>query len=171
MEELSWLLDDARADEQGRARRRERFLRQAAEEGATFVGLLLDLAERGGAVRIRTASGRTHVGPIAVVGRDFVAVADALVRLTAVTAVREDVATVGRAPTGERQPLDLTFLDALARLAPERVRVALVTNGHELVAGELRSVGLDVVALATDGADGGLVYVPGVSVLEVLRSG
>ncbi|MBA2283054.1 MAG: hypothetical protein H0W25_17730, partial [Acidimicrobiia bacterium] len=40
----------ARVDEAAAARSRERWLRQAADEGASFTGVLLDLAERGAPV-------------------------------------------------------------------------------------------------------------------------
>src|SRR3954468_4899109 len=87
------LLDEARADDAGRHRGRERSLRRQAEEDATFAGTLLDLAERRAAVTIRTTAGRAHAGLVLAVGEDFCVVRsaggdDTFVVLTAVSAVR-----------------------------------------------------------------------------------
>jgi hypothetical protein len=166
MDELLRLLDDARADEGARARARERALRQAAEEGATLAGHLLDLAEQGRPVRVRTAALRIHVGPVRMVGRDFVAVADALVRFDAIASIRPDVGEDSPVAAGDRAASDLHLLEALARLSEGRPRIALVTAGGGVVAGELRAVGADVVTIRLDGAEAGLAYVPGSSVLE-----
>ena len=43
-------VSDARSDEAAAARARERWLKQAADESATFSGVLFDLAERGAPV-------------------------------------------------------------------------------------------------------------------------
>ncbi|MDP9388949.1 MAG: hypothetical protein M3Q48_13805, partial [Actinomycetota bacterium] len=62
---------DARSQDAARARSRERWLRQQAEEDARFAGVVLDLAESATAVVVRTTSGRTRQGRIAAVARDF----------------------------------------------------------------------------------------------------
>ena len=164
---MDWLglLDDARAAEHRRARTGERLLRTAAEESATFAGSLLDLAERGRSVRITTASRRRHVGSIQLVGLDFLVVADAWVALAAVTSV--GVVEGGATATGDRPATDLLLVEALARVAPERPGLAVVTSGGEVVAGRLLAVGADVLTLRLDG-DGGTAYVPAAAVLEVL---
>src|SRR4051812_21674722 len=75
--ELARLLADAAADAAVSDRSQGRVLRQVAEEEATFVGVCVDLAERGVGVVIRTASGRSHRGVVVAVGRDFLVVRDA----------------------------------------------------------------------------------------------
>jgi hypothetical protein len=56
--------------------------------------------------------------------------------------------------------VNVTLADVLAGLAGERPRVRMVVaGGHEVVAGELRSVGADVATLRLDGEPGGAVYV------------
>jgi hypothetical protein len=171
MDELGRWLDDVVADERSQARSRERVLRRAAAEGATFAGLLVDVAEQGNVVRVRTRHGRTHVGRVELVGNDFVVVGSTWVRLDAVAWVRPELGSMAASPAGNRGAVDVRLIEALARLAVDRVRVAVVTSGGEVVAGELRDVGADVLTIRLDGGEGGLVYVPGASVLEVLRSG
>lgn len=162
-------LDDARAHEHQRARATERHLRLVAEESATLLGSLLDLAERGTPVRVTTSSGRRHVGPLQLVGQDFVVVADVWVALTAVGSV--GTSTGSSVATGDRPALDLYLVEALARLVPERPELAVVTVGGDVVAGQLRAVGADVLSIRLDG-DGGMAYVPSASALEVaFRSG
>jgi hypothetical protein len=61
---------------------------------------------------------------------------------------------------------ELALIEALAVLAEERVRVQVVGHDREdAVAGELRSVGADVVTLRLDG--GGTAYVSSSSLLEL----
>ena len=167
MDELLRLLDDARADERSDSRERERRLRQAAEEGATLAGTLVDLAEHGTGVTVRTASGRSHHGPVRLVGSDFCVVGEVWVALRAITTVRPDPAQRSEPAAGDRPTTDLLLFEALSRIAPERPRVALVTRNGEVVAGELRSVGADVVTLRLDG-DQGACYVSASAIGEVL---
>lgn len=162
------LLDDARADERSAARIRERLLRQAAQEGASLVGTLLDLAESGAPVTVRTIVGRTFSGPLELVAADFVAVgADAWVATAAVATVRPG--SGAGAAAGDRVAADLTLLDALALVAPDRPRAAFVVGGGDTVAGELLAVGTDVVSVRLDG--GGVTYVSASAIRAVLRSG
>lgn len=168
---MDWLelLDDARADEHRRARATERLLRTAAEESATLAGTLLDLAERGTSVRIATASRRRHVGPVQLVGLDFVVVGDAWIALAAVASV--GVVDGGAIATGDRHATDLMLVEALGRVAAERPDLAVTTAGGEVAGGRLLAVGADVLTLRLDG-DGATAYVPAAAVLEVLfRSG
>lgn len=175
MDELLRLLDDARAEERGAERGRERVLRQAAEEGARLTGTLVDLGERGSLVTIRTAAGRSHHGGIRMVGTDFCVVGadagDVWLALDGVTTVRPHAGERHPAATGDRGAVDLLLVEALARVAPERPRVALVTSAGETVAGELRAVGEDVVTLRLDGDPRSVCYVSAASIREVLRSG
>lgn len=168
------LLDRARAEQAGRGRSRERSLRQQAEEDATLAGTLLDLAERRSAVTVRTATGRTHHGAALAVGHDFVVVrgengVDTFVALAAIATVRPY-----RAPpaSGDRVPSDTRLVDVLGAAAPDRPRVALVA-GTEVVAGELRAVGADVVTVQLDGPERPLAYVSSASISEAVlfRSG
>jgi len=159
------------ADEAARSRARTAWLaRQAAEEG-TFAGVLVDLAERGTAVVVHLHNGRRHRGRVTLVGRDFCGVRtaggrDVLVAERGLASVRTlpgDAVTIGDRPVHT----DLTFAETLAALADHRVRVLVV--GHDAddaVAGELRSVGADVVTVRLDGG-GGTAYVSSSSVLEL----
>lgn len=168
------LLDEARAGDTGTARARERWLQRQAEEGATLAGTLLDLAERGSAVAVRTTAGRVTYGAVVAVGTDFVVVRgedrrDSCVRLAAVATVRPQVGERHVSATGDRPaPLDLFLVEVLAGLAPGRPRVVLVTTGGELLAGELRAVGADLVTLRLDGDRRPLCYVPAGAVDEAV---
>jgi hypothetical protein len=164
-------VSDARSDEAAAARTRERWLKQAAEESATFSGVLLDLAERAAPVVVGIRGERRHRGMIAAVAADFFVLRspsghDVLLALAGIASVRIDAA--GPAPTGDRAVhVELGLAEALAALAAERPRVLLVTTGAEGVAGELRAVGLDVVTVRLDGDRATDAYVPIPSIVEV----
>ena len=168
------LLDEARADEAGRRRGRERVLRSQAEEDASLAGTILDLAERGTPVTVRTSEGRSHTGWIPAVGADFLVLrteaADVFVVLAAVASLRP---AAGPPATGDRPtPSDTLLLDVLATAAPSRPRVALVVAGDQ-ISGELRAVGTDVVTIQLDGPERAPAYVSSAAVSEALlfRSG
>lgn len=175
MDELLRLLDDARADERGAARERERWLRQAAEEGARLAGTLLDLAEQGATVTVRTTTGGSHHGPVRLVATDFcvldTAAGHVWVHLAGVATVRPHAAERHAPATGDRPVLDLRLVEALAHVADERPRLGIVTEGGDRVAGELRAVGADVLTIRLDGEPRGLCYVAAATVREILRSG
>jgi len=61
---------DGQVDEAARARSRRRWLEKVATEEATLGGVLLDLAERGRPVIVRTLAGQRVTGPIIAVGAD-----------------------------------------------------------------------------------------------------
>jgi hypothetical protein len=167
------LLDEARAGDASAARVRERWLRRQAEDGATLAGTLLDLAERGAPVSVRTTTGRTSHGAIAAVGTDFVVLQseegrDTCLRLQAVAAVRPAVGERHAVATGDRlAPLDLLLVEVLAGLAPDRPRLVVLAGG-DLVAGELRAVGVDVVTLRLDGDRPSLCYIAAGAMDEVV---
>lgn len=166
---LTRYLAEQRADAAASSRARERWLRQAADEDATLAGVLVDLAERAEAVAVRTLTGRTHRGQVRAVGEDFVALAtgagDVLVRHGALASVRPEGTVVhGSART---EALALAFLEALAVVAGERPRVLAVGRDGAVTAGELRSVGRDVLVLRQDDAQG-TVYVPVEALAEVV---
>jgi hypothetical protein len=171
----------ARAQDAAEARIRERWLRQAAEEEASFAGLLVDLAEEGQPVSVTTVGGRRHHGPILAVGSDFVAVGGPEGRLTLVcTAAVAEVRPVAggrRPPAASGRPssngpdssgedLGVTLAEVLAQAVANRPRVGLMV-GEVTVVGELRAVGADVLTVRTDGQPTGVSYVTLASVSEV----
>lgn len=163
---------EARVDEAAAQRSRERWLREVAEQEATLAGVLADLAERHTAVAVRTSAGRQHHGTIQVIGADFVALrlasgAEVLLAVRGLGAVR--TAPDVEAALGDRAlATALRLADVLAELAAERERVVLVTtSGDDAIAGELRSVGQDVVVLRTDAERAGTAYVPLAAIGEV----
>ena len=175
---------EARVKEAAEARLRERWLRRQAEEEAAFAGLLLDLAEREATIVVATTGGRRHRGRIEAVGADFVALRTAAERVTFV--VSRAVASVQPA-LGERGSLGaaadlrsagtspavgVTLADVLAHEVEHRPRVQINAGGTSM-AGELRSVGADVVTLHADGDPPGPAYfnLPSVSEISLLVSG
>jgi hypothetical protein len=167
---------EARVDDAARQRSRERWLRQAAEEGATLAGVLADLGERGTPVAVRTSRGRQHRGRVRTLGVDFVAlttvaVGDVLVALPAVASVRT---RPGDAPaTGDRGDRaagrDLRLADVLAGLAADRERALVVSlDGGDAVAGELRAMGRDVLVVRVEGEAPSVAYLPLSAVGEVV---
>jgi hypothetical protein len=152
--QLHRLVADAAADAAARERAHERALRETAELEATFVGVVLDLAEQGSAVVVRTAAGRTHRGRVIGVGTGAIAVRDegrppVLIAMAAVTSVRP-AASEGRprdVAGGRPAPLDLSVVP---------------------FAGELRSVGADLVTVRLDGDRRLLAHVPVAAVADVV---
>jgi len=160
-------------DEAAAARARERWLRQQAGEEATLVGVLLDLAERGTAVVVESAGGRRQRATITAVAEDFCALrtdqgGDALVAYAGVDSVAplDDVASSGDRP----RALDMTLIEAIAVMAAERPRVLVVARDGTSRAGELTSVGRDVVTMRTDGTPRH-VYLPVSAIAEVAITG
>jgi hypothetical protein len=164
------LLDEARAQEAGRRRSRERALRRQAEEDASLAGSMLDLAERGRRLALRTSDGRSHTGSLVALGADFAVVrtgagVDVLVALGSVASVRPGPAP---AATGDRPtPSRTRLLDVLSVAAEDRPRVSLVVAG-EAVAGELRAAGADVVTVLLDGPERVPAYVAAAAISEVV---
>lgn len=163
---------EVRAQDAADARVRERWLRRSAEEEAELAGVLLDMAERGVTAVVTTSSGRRHPGRIAAVGADFVAVRTGgdrttLVALGAVASVRfNGLATATGGPGAERRSVAVSMADVLAHAVGRRPRVHVHCDAAT-VAGELRSVGVDVVTLRTDGDPSGQAYVSLASVSEI----
>lgn len=154
---------DARVDEAARQRSRQRWLRVQAEEEASLVGALVDLAERGRPVALDVGSHRLR-GRVVGIGGDFLALRsdrgqDVLVRTAAVEVVRADPGE--RAVVGDRAALLAVSLDAVVGpLAAERPDVLVRTRSGTVVRGELRSAGTDVLRLRTEGAPPTPVWVP-----------
>lgn len=153
-----------RVDDAIAARRRERWLEQAAGEETTLVSVLADLAERQRPLALHTSTGARHVVSVTALGTDFVAArastgTELLLRTDAITAVRtqprEPIANSGTAVHLER-----SLVDAISDLAPERLDIRVTVAGGEVVAGELHSVGLDVATLRLDGESRAHVYIP-----------
>ncbi len=150
---LSGWLADGRVDEAAADRARQRWLERQAAEEATIAGVLLDLAERGRPVTVRTVGGRTVRGRVSALGADFVFVREARLGDVAVPLAR--VATVrassGEDPAvGDRPPaLAVVFAEALSELAVDRPLVLVSVAGDD-IRGELRSAGTDVIAVAID---------------------
>lgn len=173
--QLHRLVADAAATEAARQRSQERVLRETAASEATFAGVVLDLAERGVAVVVRTAAGRLHRGRVIGVGTGALALRDegrppVVVAMAAVTSVRPQ-AGEGRtadAAGGRPAPLDLSMTELLVGLAEERPRVQVACPGEEPFAGELRSVGLDVVTVQLDGDRRLLAHVPIAAITDVV---
>ena len=166
------LLDRARADQAIAERARERSLREQAAEGATFAGVLVDLAEHAAPVTLRTVAGRTHRATVAAVGADVVmlrtaAGEDVLVRLGAVATVRARPGGRLHAAGRDRKPRGARLLEVLSTLAPERPRVSVVTTGSvDPVRGDLVAVGTDVVTLRLEG-DAALCAIRASAITEI----
>lgn len=170
---LRWLLDDQRARSSADELARVRRLREQAAEDSTMAGTLLDLAESGQAVGVRTVTGQRHQGVVAGLGRDFCLLRPAhgrsmYVTLAAIASVR--VAAGARAgDPGTRAPaVDRTLREVLAFIVPERPRVTLRTVGDSApVTGELRAVGVDLATVRLDGPEQGTCYLPLDALAEV----
>jgi hypothetical protein len=174
MDELDRFLDEARLAEAARARQQERWLRQVDEEGASLVGVLVDLAEGGGAVALETVVG-VHRGCIHVVAHDFCILrserGEVWVAYDSLSVVRPDVAARQAIASGNRVAADLQLVDGLAALLAERPRLTLLLEAGRRVTGTLVGVGLDVISVRLEGETAPVAYVPVASLRVVLRSG
>ena len=145
---------DARVDEAARTRVRARWLRIQAEEEASLVGTLVDLAERGRPVGLDVGDHRLR-GVLRGIGGDFIALRtdqgqQVLARIAAIDAVRTEPGGID--VRGDRSPLlDLELAGVLAPVAADRPSVLVRTTSGVLVRGELRSSGTDVIRLRVDG--------------------
>lgn len=169
---------DARVEDAARRRSSERWLRQQAEEEATFAGVLLDLAERGAfvALHVGTAVGRVHRGHVTLVGQDFVRIevpgaGDVLVAWKVISSVRTDPEDA--AVTGDRTARSqLTLAEMVTGLAADRERALFFPlDGRAPVCGTVRSVGQDVVVVRLDdggSGTGGTAYLPLAQIGEVV---
>lgn len=161
---------EARARHAAAARSRERWLRQEAEEEATFASASADLAERGERVTVVLLDGRRRDGRLVEVGRDFLVLRTAetgssgrtvLCVLDAVSLLCRD--PEGRnhpgrrtpAPAGDRaQPARRRLLSVLAEAAAEHCDVELGVGGGQVLSGELLAVGADVVTVLAAASHG-----------------
>jgi len=166
-----WVADGRSADAAA-ARARQRWLQVQADESATFVGVLLDLAEQGSPVVIHGRGGRRHRGSIAAVAADFCAVRtsgdrDVLLSFAGIGSIRPDARGAG--PTGDRAVrADLGLAEMLSVLAVDRPRVLIITTADaEGIAGELRTVGRDLVTIRLDGSSRASAYVAIAAIAEV----
>jgi hypothetical protein len=175
-QQLHRLVADTAADAAARERAHERVLRETAELEATFVGVLVDLAEQGRSVVVRNAAGRIHRGHLIGVGTGAVALRDegrppVLIAMAAVTSVRPHVEAGSRprdVAGGRPAPLDVSIVRLLGALAEERPRVQVSCAGEEPLAGELRSVGADLLTVRLDGDRRLLAHVPVAAVADVV---
>jgi hypothetical protein len=163
---------DARSTEAAAARARERWLRLQADESATFAGVLIDLAERGTPVVIHGRAGRRHRGAIAAVASDFCTLRtsggrDVLLTFAGIASVRPDSRSPG--PIGDRAlQAEIGIAEMLSLLAADRPRILIVTTADaDGIAGELRSVGRDVVTVRLDGEPRAAAYVAISAIAEV----
>lgn len=156
-----WLAE-GRVDAAAAARARRVRLERQASEDSSVAGVCLDLAERGAPVAVRTTAGRTTRGDVVALGIDFVVIRDGPVGDVVVPL--RSVATIRGAPgatpvAGVRSvAFTLSVAGALTELAADRPLV-LVAIGDQELRGELRSVGLDVVALATAATNREIVHI------------
>lgn len=179
---------EARAREAAQARVRKRWLRAQAEEGTSWQGVLSGLVERRAAVTAATVGGHTLAGRLAAIGADFVEIDTGgdrrtLVALRAVAWLRpapvtgregvraglpadDRSATDGETREGGDSPGEVALVDVLAHAVAHRPRVSLAAPAGTLT-GELRAVGVDVVAVEVASSPPGLVYVPVASIYEI----
>lgn len=166
------LLDEGRASEVRAVRARERALQRMAQEGAELAGTLVDLAERRSPVTAATVAGRHHHGVVVGVGGDYCVLrtdggVEIHLCLDALTTVRPAPGERHVVASGERRsPTDHLLLDVLGRAAGDRRPVSLVTRTGEVVAGELRAVGMDVVTVSLHGSAGDVCYIAATALSE-----
>lgn len=143
-------IDELRLQEIRSSREAARWHEQIAEESATWLATILDLAEARSWCEITTRGGRTHTATISAVGSDVLLLdltraGQLLVSLAAVTSL----SARGRGiPARTDRAVDASSMHAaLTDLAGMRREVGVVTASGSRFAGQLRSVGIDVLSI------------------------
>ena len=192
LERLERWTAELRAREAADARVRERWLRTQAQEDASLAQVLAGLAERRAEVAVTTTAGHQATGTLVAIGADFVALVGAagrttLVPMRALLWAREasggragaSAMTLGPDPSpveagyalgaggGAGGGSGASLVDVLSHAAANRPRLTLHAQGATL-AGELRSVGVDFLAVdTTSSGREGLAYVRLESLSEI----
>jgi len=146
----AWVAEQ-RTDDAIAARARAGWLRHEAEQSATWVGVLLDLAERAGRLLVQTVDGRSWSGTAELVSHDHLEMSTAGGRLL----VRHDACAWVQvhdplgAPTGDRAPRRSSGIaEALAELAATRCELVVwAGRAGEPVRGRLLSASPETLAL------------------------
>ncbi len=158
LSELPALLDAGRQQADAEERRRARDLRGLAVDHATLAGVLVDLAERGHPVVIRTIAGEIHRSWVVAVGEDVTGLAEEAgghvltwCRVDAIVSITDAVGEPTRVPGDRRPPPGGRLVEVVADLAAERASVAVTLIDGSVVAGRLDAAGPRVVVLRLDG--------------------
>ncbi|HZN13760.1 MAG TPA: hypothetical protein VFB78_05810 [Acidimicrobiales bacterium] len=162
---------DAKTEAAADSRLRRQWTQQQAEDEATLLSVLVDMAERRAAVAVHTRAGATIRGAVAGVGRDYLAVVRGPQLTFVVTAAIDWIRPDGDAAPaafGDRAAPPSSLMGVLTNLVGEGHEVRVV-SGEEIIAGELLAAGADVLTLRPAGASspGQVVYVPAASVSEL----
>lgn len=168
---LAALIGDQRTAEAAQVRSRMHWLAQQGAEEASVRGVLVDLAETGSTAVIAVRGRGPCPGRVRLVGADFAVIdaapGDVVVPLAAIDSIRSVPGR--RTPVGRIEPaMGLALHPLLAELAIERPVVTVTTANGDRIAGELRSVGRDLLRLADPDTRAEAVIVPLGSVCEVL---
>lgn len=144
---------DAAVDEAAVERARARWMRLAADEEASMLGTLVNLAEAGRTVALDVGRQRLR-GTIVGLGADFIALRSdqgqlVLVRTTSIAVVQAEPGSGD--VRGDRSPrLDTTLVGVLGPLAADRPDIVVRTAADGVVRGVLRRAGHDVIGVRPD---------------------
>lgn len=151
---LATWMASGRVHEAARSRARQRWLQRQADEESTFLGMLIDLAERRRSVLVSTTGTHHFRGTLRAVGADFVVVreqglGEVVLPLRSVASVRPNPGDPGAA--GDRPlTVELVLSDTLVELSADYPDVMVGAGGDEL-RGTLRAAGIDVLSVVVDG--------------------
>lgn len=159
-----------RAAGEAAARSRSASLARQAAGGATWTGILVDLAERSAVVALAVPGARLS-GRLVGVGRDFCVLEPAGGRPAVVAAAwisslapagpaRAGTGAGAGAPGGSREPaLDMGLASVMAALMDDRAPVVVSAAGQPH-AGEVLAVGDDVVTIRAPAPQRRQVHIP-----------
>ena len=145
---------EGQVEEAARARARQHWLERQAADGGSLAGVLHDLAEGRATTSVTTSGGRTAVGTVGTVGRDFAVIrdpdkGDSFIPFERVASLRS--APGDSLPIGDRtDPGGQPLTEALRELALFRPEVRVEIVGDQL-RGTLAAVGVDLLTLILDG--------------------
>ena len=149
--EFDALLDDGRIV--AAREHREYRLRAGIEEleCATWIGLLIDLAEHGKQVRLNTTGGETLCGAVDGVGQDVATLRNGshtvVVSFSAITTA-DTLDNEPQSPLASDRPArELTLVGILRNLASDRSEVTVVLHGSARCSGILVNCGIDLCSV------------------------
>ena len=147
---LARWLADCLVDEAAAARSRQRSLEQQAAQEASIAGVLLNLAERGRLVNIKTLTGQTCEGHLTSVGADFVFMhahenQELLIPNRSIAVIKSSGTNC--LSLGTRTPSTVCLADTLEWLAADKAHVEVVV-ADETVRGRLQTSGTDLIAIS-----------------------
>jgi hypothetical protein len=164
------LLDDASFENRKLVREQAKWERSIDSESATWIGLLVNLAESGNRVATKLESGLIISGLITMIGADVLGIStgNEFIAVSIAAIVHIESELPAGPPDSERIGSTDTLHSIIQRSAEDRRNVALILSGRDNETfGQLRACGIDICAITTSERPNQYVYVPTASIIAI----